>query len=118
MLLYFPDVLIYTFKFCGHLSTENVTQEDAILSINILTVFSGFVWSSRPTICNIGLAYIYNKVTSNLEHLYDIVSGSEITPCFKILKPLVVYHYDVHINAVYIIVTKWSLFLRMKWDFK
>ena len=62
MLLYFPDVLIYTFKFCGHLSTENVTQEDAILSINILTVFSDFVWSSRPTICNIVVAY--NKVTS------------------------------------------------------
>ena len=38
---------------------------------------------------------------------YDLASGSEITPCIKIDKPLVVYrffgkHYDVHNNAAYI----------------
>ena len=38
---------------------------------------------------------------------YDVASGSEITPCNKICKPLVVYRftgkgYDVHNNVAYI----------------
>ena len=39
---------------------------------------------------------------------YDVASGSEIMPCNKIDKPLVVYRfyekrYDVHNNVVYIL---------------
>ena len=42
---------------------------------------------------------------------YNVTSGSEITPCNKMDKPLVVYRfygkgYDVHINVAYI---KWQI---------
>ena len=43
----------------------------------------------------------------NVQLSYDIASGSEIGPCIKIDKPLVVYRfsgklYDVHNNIAYI----------------
>ena len=50
--------------------------------------------------------YNYNILYMSLS--YDVVSGSEIKPCNKIDKPLVVYRFtgkvndDVHNNGAYI----------------
>ena len=35
--------------------------------------------------------------------IYAVASGSEITQCNKIDKPLVVYRFDVHNNVAYIV---------------
>ena len=43
----------------------------------------------------VGLHEDYGLVTSILHVLsYDVASGSEITPCNKICKPLVVYRFS------------------------
>ena len=59
------------------------------------------------------LTHTYVPTTNNLRPTflqtlssYDVASGSEITPCNKIDKPLVAIdfgkHYDVHNNVAYI----------------
>ena len=52
---------------------------------------------------------------------YDVASGSEITPCNKIDKPLVVYRFTGNfMTSIYRCAhnDKILTFLRQKWDFK
>ena len=57
-----------------------------------------------------GRSLIVNRSQLDLIHLnnlsYDIASGSEITPCNKIDKPLVVYRFTGNVLNVAHIMTK------------
>ena len=53
-------------------------------------VIQDFVFLSRKQGC---IRCIYLQVYNKKNLSYDVASGSEITPCNKICKPLVVYRF-------------------------
>ena len=88
----------------------------------------GQVWYlvvSIPDLCHLStlknkLVLLHNMAKNIMGLSYDVASESEITPCNKICKPLVVYRfsgkrYGVHNNVAYITCNdKIITFLRQK----
>ena len=78
-----------------------------------------FSWNSLLKIFKMSTMKLCTSITFTLS--YDVASGSEITPCDKIDKPLVVYRFTG--NVMTSITTsvhndKIMTFLRQKSDFK
>ena len=72
--------------------------------LEFLSLKGGCTGLSEPTLVKLPHCW-KSRVMAQLCLSYDVASGSEITPCNEIDKPLVVYRftgkrYDVHNNVV------------------
>ena len=58
-----------------------------------LTQFEGLILYGDSTGCD-EMVLPHNQTQQDMILSYDVASGSEITPCNKICKPLVVYRFS------------------------
>ena len=74
---------------------DTLSQNDSVYSTVVHCAFN-YIIERKANIFDSGIFYTLLS--------YDVASGSDITLCNKIDKPLVVNRFDVHDNVAYIMI--------------